>query len=47
MFDKKSDAFKKFKPFQAWVENKKNSRIKYLHIDNGGEFCSKKFKLLQ
>ena len=44
MLKSKSDIFKKLRHFKAGIENKKNLKIKYLHTDNGGEFCSKKFK---
>ena len=41
---KKSEAFDRFKEFKALVENQTEKKIKVLRIDNGGEFCSKKFK---
>ena len=36
----KNEVFKKFKDFKAIVENQQNKKIKILHTDNGGEFCS-------
>src|SRR5579871_3388771 len=40
----KSEAFDKFKNFQALVENQQNKKIKRIKSDNGEEFTSKKFK---
>jgi len=39
----KSKAFECFKNLKALVENEKDSKIKYLRTDRGGEFTSKEF----
>jgi hypothetical protein len=36
----KSEAFKKFKVFKAHVENETGLKIKYLRLENIGEFTS-------
>jgi transposase InsO family protein len=39
----KSKAFENFKIYKEMVENEMDSRIKFLRLDNGGEFTSKEF----
>eukprot|EP00253_Pinus_taeda_P035381 PITA_35381 len=41
---KKYEVFDRFKEFKAPVENQTENKIKFLRIDNGGEFCSKEFE---
>jgi hypothetical protein len=41
----KSEALNKFKSFKTLVENEKETKIKCLRSDNGGEFTSKEFDL--
>jgi transposase InsO family protein len=41
----KSEALNKFKAFKTLVENEKETKIKCLRSDNGGEFTSKEFDL--
>ena len=41
---KKSDAFKAYKMFEAWVSVHRNAKIKILRTDRGGEFISKAFQ---
>jgi transposase InsO family protein len=41
-----SEALNKFKAFKTLVENEKETKIKCLRSDNGGEFTSKEFDLL-
>jgi hypothetical protein len=41
----KSEALNKFKAFKTLVENEKETKIKCLRSDNGGEFTSKDFDL--
>ena len=40
MLKKKADVFNVFKQFKAMVEKKTDKSIKFLRIDNGGEFTS-------
>lgn len=40
----KSDAFECFKLFASKIKNKFGTQIKYLHVDNGGEYCNLDFK---
>jgi hypothetical protein len=40
---KKSKVFEIFKEFKYLVENQIEKKITVLGIDNGGEFCGKKF----
>ena len=40
----KSDAFEKFKEFEAQVTTMTGKKIKYLRTDNGGEYTSKQFE---
>jgi hypothetical protein len=42
----KLEALNKFKSFKTLVENEKETKIKCLRSDNGGEFISKEFYLL-
>jgi hypothetical protein len=42
---KKSDALEVFKIFIALVERKSRKEVKSLRRDNGGEYCSKEFKI--
>jgi hypothetical protein len=44
-FKEKSEALNKFKAFKTLVENEKEKKIKFLRLDNGGEFTSKEFDL--
>jgi hypothetical protein len=37
----KSEAFENFKIYKEMVENRMDSKIKFLRYDNGGEFTSK------
>jgi transposase InsO family protein len=39
----KSEALNKFKAFKTLVENEKETKIKCLRSDNGGEFTSREF----
>jgi transposase InsO family protein len=41
----KSEALNKFKAFKTLVENEKETKIKCLRSDNGGDFASKEFDL--
>ena len=41
----KSEALNKFKAFKTLVENEKETEIKCLRSENGGEFTSKEFYL--
>jgi hypothetical protein len=41
----KLEALNKFKAFKTLVENEKETKIKCLRSDNGGEFTSKYFDL--
>ena len=41
---KKSDAFKAYKMFKAWVSIHRNTKIKILRTDRGGEYVSKAFE---
>lgn len=41
---KKFDVFETFKFWKAMVENETGKRLKCLRSDNGGEFCSFKFR---
>jgi transposase InsO family protein len=41
----KSEALNKFKDFKTLVENEKETKIKCLRQENGGEFTSKEFNL--
>lgn len=43
MLRNKSEAFEKFKIFQAQAERTHGRKIKSLRTDNGGEYCSKEF----
>ena len=40
----KSDVLACFKIFTNMVKNSSNSRIKFLHVDNGREYCNHEFK---
>ena len=40
---RKSEAFEKFKEFQAMAENESDCKIKIIRYENGGEFTSKEF----
>jgi transposase InsO family protein len=42
---KKSEALSKFKAFKTLFENEKETKIKCLSSDNGGEFTAKEFDL--
>jgi hypothetical protein len=42
-FKEKSEAINKFKAFKTLVENERETKIKCLRSDNGGEFTSKLF----
>jgi transposase InsO family protein len=44
-FLKESEALNKFKAFKTLVENEKETKIKCLRSENGGEFTSKEFNL--
>lgn len=39
-----SEAFKNFKKIQAQVKNEKDSKIKFLRLDRGGEYTSREFE---
>jgi transposase InsO family protein len=39
----KSEALEKFKAFKTLVEKKTKMKIKFLRLDNGGEFTSNEF----
>ena len=41
---KKSEAFYRFKKFNALMENQIEKKIKVVTTNNGGEFCNKEFK---
>jgi len=41
----KSEALNEFKDFKTLVENEKETKIKCLRLDNGGDFTSKEFDL--
>lgn len=41
----KDEVFNCFKSFKSMTENQTNHKIKTLRSDNGGEYCSKEFKL--
>ena len=40
----KSEAFSKFKIFEALIENQIGRKIKAIRFDRGGEFSSRQFK---
>ena len=40
----KSDAFRKFKNFHAWIENDEKTHIGSLRTDNGKEYTSNEFE---
>ena len=42
---RKLKAFELFKIFKKEVENETDMNIKYLRLDHGGEFTSKKFEI--
>lgn len=42
----KSDAIERFKEYYNLVKNKYGHKIKYLHTDNGKEYCNAEFKEL-
>jgi hypothetical protein len=44
-FKYKLQFFKKFQIFKAMVKNQMEERIKVHHMDNGGEFFNKNFKI--
>jgi hypothetical protein len=44
LFEKKSEAFEKFKVFKALIENQTGKRLKVVRSDRGGEFSSGNFK---
>ena len=41
----KFETFEKFKEFQSEVENHRNTKIKFLRSDRGGEYLSYEFGL--
>jgi Reverse transcriptase (RNA-dependent DNA polymerase)/Integrase core domain/GAG-pre-integrase domain/Zinc knuckle len=40
----KSDAFKAYKEYSAWVKTNRNTTIKRLHSDRGGEYVGEEFQ---
>jgi len=42
----KYEAFEKFKAFKDLIENETGLKIKFLRLDNGGEFTSNEFEEL-
>jgi transposase InsO family protein len=41
--NKKSEAFATYKLFEAWVAVQRNTKVKILHTDRGGEYMSNAF----
>ncbi len=44
LLNKNFEAFEHFKRFKELIENESNLKIKFLRLDNGGEFISNEFK---
>ena len=43
----KDEVFNKFKEFKALIENHTEKNIKTFRSDNGGEFTSNEFRVMQ